>query len=413
MTWASGKRGRIAIAAAIAVATAAAIALIADDDRANGGSAPEAEAAAAGRWSSLARSPLARTEVGAARIDNHIYVVGGFAPPGGETSEQAVRYDIDGNAWSSVAPMPIGVNHPAVAALGGRLYVHGGYRDDASLTGETDALQSYDPASGTWTTLAPSGSPRAAHVLVPVGGRLYAIGGAFRGKALTMVQIYDTATGAWSSAPGMKVPREHIAAAAVGKKILVLGGRDEGKNLSTVERFSTRPAVARPAAAADRAQRLRRRHRGRPRGRPRRRAALRGHEDDRLGRALRPEEEALARAGADDHPAPRARGRGTRAPGLRARGRANPGSPIRTLLEALRVPKAKATGRKPASSASRPAAAACSAAGDAALGAGREPHPPRALVVRLVLLEQVVVGVRCITNSKQPESPLTLIQFWW
>ncbi|MGZ5315685.1 MAG: Kelch repeat-containing protein [Solirubrobacterales bacterium] len=227
---------RWALAALVAVAAAVTIVIVADGDEANGG--PEATAAAG--WSKLASSPLSRTEVGGARVGGSIYVAGGFVPGTGATTDQVARYEIAAGSWQLVDPMPVGVNHPAVAAHGGKVYLHGGYAAAAGLEGEVDVLQRYDPASGEWAQLAPSGTPRAAHALVPVGKRLWAIGGARQGgRPLRLVQSYDPARDRWSAGPPMPTPREHIAAAAVGPRVFVLGGRSPEGNLDAVERLDT------------------------------------------------------------------------------------------------------------------------------------------------------------------------------
>jgi hypothetical protein len=229
---------RWALAALVAVAAAIAIVIVADGDEANGG--PDASAAKAG-WSKLASSPLSRTEVGGARIRGSIYVVGGFLTGTGETTDQVVRYDIGSSAWEPADPMPVGVNHPAVASHAGKLYVHGGYADAGGLSGEIDVLQRYDPASGDWTQLAPSGVPRAAHALVPARGRLWAIGGAHQGgEPLRLVQSYDPATDRWTAGPPMPTAREHIAGAAAGRFVYVLGGRVATGNLAVAERLDVR-----------------------------------------------------------------------------------------------------------------------------------------------------------------------------
>ena len=122
-----------------------------------GDSAAESQS---GGWRALRSAPLERTEVGAARIGDSIYVVGGFLPP--DTTTAAVeRFDITRNRWQRLAPMPIAVNHPAVAALDGYLYVYGGYTD-SSFGPVTGALQRFDPRSGSWRQLPPSPQPRAA-----------------------------------------------------------------------------------------------------------------------------------------------------------------------------------------------------------------------------------------------------------
>jgi hypothetical protein len=223
---------RIALAALIAVMGATAVALLAGDDEADG-VRPRAG------WSTLPSSPLNRSEVGAARIGRFLYVVGGFAAPGGATTNQVARYDIRSGAWTIGPPMPIAVNHPAAATAGGALFVYGGYTANGALSQETDALQRYDPASGSWAILAGSGTKRGAATLAHVGPRLYAIGGAGGGSVLNLVQVYDLRSGRWGTGPPMRTPREHLANAVIGDRIFVLGGRSNGGNLDTVEVFNT------------------------------------------------------------------------------------------------------------------------------------------------------------------------------
>jgi Kelch motif len=226
------------------VAIAAAAIVILDDDDADG----VTTAARGAHWTSLPSSPIERTEVGAGRIGKSIYVVGGFVPPL-ETTNRVNRYDISNGTWSEIAPLPVGVNHPAVATgtgeCAGQLYVFGGYTGSGGLNSETDALQRFDPRTGTWTQLPGSGAPRAAATLASVGCSLYAIGGASAGAALALVQVYDIRRGTWRPAPSMKVGREHIASVAIGKNILVFGGRpgNVNGNLDVVEQLNTRTGV--------------------------------------------------------------------------------------------------------------------------------------------------------------------------
>jgi hypothetical protein len=231
------RRWVVAVSLAVAVA-AAAIALIGGND-ANGGAA-----AGTGRWAALEPSPLARTEVGAARVGRFLYIVGGFRPPDGTTTDQVARYDTRTHDWLLVRPMPIAVNHPAVAAGSGRcrgdVYVYGGYTADGSLAEEVDALQRYRPRDDSWALLRGSGSPRGAATLAPVGCSLYAIGGAHGGAAEPLVQIYDIRRDSWRPGRSMRVAREHLASVAIRHGILALGGRDGGRNLDVVEELDTR-----------------------------------------------------------------------------------------------------------------------------------------------------------------------------
>ena len=62
-------------------------------------------------WAALRPSQLARTEVGAARVGDRIYVVGGFISTGGTTGKLE-RYDISADRWRRLRSLPIAVNHP-------------------------------------------------------------------------------------------------------------------------------------------------------------------------------------------------------------------------------------------------------------------------------------------------------------
>ena len=234
-------RARLA-AIAVPATLAGLVAAIVLADGGDGADRPATSRAA--RWISLPHSPVERTEVGAARVGNSIYVVGGFVQPNLQTTDQVARYDIRTGTWSGVASLPVGVNHPAVAASAGRcagaVYVYGGYTGSGDLSNEVDALQRFDPRTGSWTRLPGSGVPRAAATLAPVGCSLYAIGGATGGAPQRLVQIYDIRRGAWRPGPSMRVAREHLASATIRRHILVMGGRAAGGNLDAVEDLDTR-----------------------------------------------------------------------------------------------------------------------------------------------------------------------------
>jgi N-acetylneuraminic acid mutarotase len=192
-----GTRIRIALAALIAIGGAADVMLLWGGASADG---QKARVTSTDRWLPLAPSPLQRTEVGAARIGRFIYVLGGFVPtPSGATTREVTRYDIDANEWTKVRSMPVGVNHPAVAAYKGSLYVHGGYT--GVVTQPIDRLFRYTPATDTWVKLKNSGRPRAAHALVPIGGKLYAPGGADGQRAFRFLQLYDRPATVGAPAP--------------------------------------------------------------------------------------------------------------------------------------------------------------------------------------------------------------------
>ena len=209
----------------VAALTAALVALALD------GSAP----AGGGGWASLTPSPIERTEVGAGRIGDRIYVVGGFVAPGVSTGRMT-RYDISDGTWREVEPLPIGVNHPGVTAHRGHLYVLGGFTD---TSGATSRFYRYAAGRDRWRRLPDAPTSRGALGFVGIGGHLYAAGGTtgqtgeFRG-----LEIYDIDERRWSQGPPMPTGRNHVGATVFKRGVVVIGGRtNAGTNLGVVERY--------------------------------------------------------------------------------------------------------------------------------------------------------------------------------
>ena len=230
------RRGVLALCVA-AAAGSGAVALAASEDEAS----PPTGAARTGAWSGLRDAPSARTEVAAARIGRSIYVVGGFKRGSG-TVGTLERYDIRRNRWRRLRSLPIGVNHPAAVAYRGRLYVHGGYRARHSQNGVTARLWEYSPRRNRWRRLPPSPSPRAAHALAVVGGRLYAAGGASFGNFLNTMEVYNFSRRSWSRGPSFPgPPRDHTTGAATGGRFYVLAGRQgAARNFRVAESYNPR-----------------------------------------------------------------------------------------------------------------------------------------------------------------------------
>ncbi len=228
--------GRATAAASVVLAFAAAIVFASTrHDR-----APAARSTSS--WAALPPSPLQRSEVGAARVGDRIYVVGGFVSTGG-TTDRMVRYDISDDRWREVAGLPIAVNHPGVAAYRGRVYVLGG-NFGAPVAGQSKSnrLYRYTPAKDRWRRLASASIHRGALALVGTRGNLYAIGGySDSNDQLPRVEIYDVSRRSWRAGKPMPTGRNHVGAAAIGREIYVTGGRpgpDHG-GLATVERYDT------------------------------------------------------------------------------------------------------------------------------------------------------------------------------
>ncbi len=163
--------GRVGIGAAVALACAAAIVLAAGHDR------DHRAATSTDSWAALRPSILERTEVGAARLGDRIYVVGGFISTGGTTGALE-RYDISADRWQRLRSLPIAVNHPGVTALDGRVYLLGGNLGVVDgRERKSRRLYRYSPGRNRWARLPDAPTARGALGLVAIDGKLYAAGG--------------------------------------------------------------------------------------------------------------------------------------------------------------------------------------------------------------------------------------------
>jgi hypothetical protein len=201
-------------------------------------------APAQAQWRSLQPSPLARTEVGAARVGFAIYVVGGFEETTGQTTNGVARYDLNTSSWTLVRPLPIAVNHAAVTSDRRYMYVTGGYTAPRDFNRRTAALFRYDPRVDRWKRLRDAPTARAAHTMQAIGHKLYVVGGVDASGATRRMEVYDTRRNRWVRGPAMPTAREHLASAIAfvpnrpRHRLYVLGGRTaEAGNLTTVESY--------------------------------------------------------------------------------------------------------------------------------------------------------------------------------
>ncbi len=204
------------------------------------GMAPTA-VAADGKWASLAPFPDPAEEPVGAASGGKLYVMGGIKPVWQPTGLVHV-YDPQTNAWTRLKPMPQPSHHTAIAELDGKIYLFGGFLLPESGPPAWVPINNawrYDPATDTWTALAPMPTKRGAAAAVAAGGRIYVIGGAAQSqgdpspsvhpsrshRSLPTIEEYDPATNTWRSRTDMPTARNHVAVGAVKGKIYVIGGR--------------------------------------------------------------------------------------------------------------------------------------------------------------------------------------------
>jgi hypothetical protein len=125
---------------------------------------------------------------GGAAINGNLYVLGGT---NGLSSSQAFPvsiYNPTTNTWSQgVSPIPTPTwDGPAVVVMNGSAYVIGG----GNFTGQVNAVQAYNPASDSWTSLSALDTPWNLPAAAVVGGVIYIAGGAQAGSSVATAESF-------------------------------------------------------------------------------------------------------------------------------------------------------------------------------------------------------------------------------
>lgn len=133
---------------------------------------------ATGQWSEAAPLPTPREHMPAVVYDGQIHIIGGrFLQPTNNTGTHEV-YDPQSDSWEEAAPLPTPRSGTAGALLDDKILVMGGEMDPDSGTGTFEENEAYDPATDSWSTLAPLPTPRHGFGAAVFGGAVYTPGGA-------------------------------------------------------------------------------------------------------------------------------------------------------------------------------------------------------------------------------------------
>ena len=103
--------------------------------------------------------PEPRYCMGVSSLGGLLYIVGGRSPRAG-TLSSVQRYDPASNSWSTVAPMSTARTLCSAFVVDGCMYAAGGGTDEDGVVAE---VEKYDPATDTWSAVAAMNTARAAH----------------------------------------------------------------------------------------------------------------------------------------------------------------------------------------------------------------------------------------------------------
>jgi hypothetical protein len=153
--------------------------------------------------------------------DDKIYYYGGLN--GGEAQSWFEVYDPVADTWTELPDMPRPRDHSHAAVLGDVLYAISGR--DFGINATNDAVDAFDFANATWTTLdAPIPTERGGFSAAVVGSEILIIGGEGGGNTYEEVEALNPATGTWRTLAPMPTPRHGIQAAVCNGGVYIAAG---------------------------------------------------------------------------------------------------------------------------------------------------------------------------------------------
>jgi hypothetical protein len=166
-------------------------------------------------WTLGTTGPSARYRCGSASDGTYIYVFGG-SDAGQTILAELWRWDPATGSWTELAPMPTAkMNHQGVY-YDGKIYVPGGYTGT-----HIDEMAIYDITTDSWSLGTPEPALRTG-TTVAYDGKVYVFAG--NPGPSTETLIYNIATDSWSYGAAMPVATTYGRAIAVGDYAYYIGG---------------------------------------------------------------------------------------------------------------------------------------------------------------------------------------------
>jgi N-acetylneuraminic acid mutarotase len=197
----------------------------------------------AGSWRRLAPAPQARGAGVAVTWKNRMYYLGGATSvPGAKSqvlrftgqSDQSVgtleSYDPSTNTWKTLAPMPTGRNHFGAAVVDGRIYAIGGRLGSTFIVRSTNTnlVEEYDIARNRWESSTPMPTARSGLSVNVYNDLIFVGGGEYQSPSIVAAyrafEVFDPASNSWAELPRMPVPRHGFQGAVVGNLLYYVGG---------------------------------------------------------------------------------------------------------------------------------------------------------------------------------------------
>ncbi|MET7717592.1 kelch repeat-containing protein [Streptomyces sp. NPDC005407] len=193
--------------------------------------------AATGAWTKTGDLPAAASWYGQSdgavllKSDKGVLLVGGTDAQGAAVNKTAV-YSPTAKTWTAGASLQFPRRlHTATLLDSGKVLVVGGTGGSSPLSPGLTSVELYNPADGTWKTVASLREARWGHSAVLLANKKVLVTGGVTTrsgdsvKALASAEIYDTDADTWAAAKPMTDARTgHGAVLFKGGQVLVAGG---------------------------------------------------------------------------------------------------------------------------------------------------------------------------------------------
>ncbi|HZM83991.1 MAG TPA: kelch repeat-containing protein [Candidatus Limnocylindrales bacterium] len=188
-------------------------------------------------WTERPSLNVKRAGLATATIGERIYAIGGFGP--GFASRDSVEVRDPDEVWQPVVPMLTARGNLGAAAVNDQIYVFGGETDHGS-TKLAEVLTSANEPIPKWEPIAKLPNRLTAPGTAAFNGKIYLIGGSTGGNVTGKVHVYDPVPDKWSSeAAPMPTRRWFLRVTQVGGWLYAIGGANKGGQfLDTVERYN-------------------------------------------------------------------------------------------------------------------------------------------------------------------------------
>jgi N-acetylneuraminic acid mutarotase len=193
------------------------------------------------RWAKCSDMPTKRGILSTSVVNGKIYAIGGNEIPHGVSLSAVEEYDPIKDTWAKKADMPTARCSLTTCVVNDEIYAMGGMPENEvwAVCKPLSTVESYNPATDTWTKKANMPTERIGHHASVINGKIYVIGGSdhnvYTSKA---VEVYDLITDTWTKGTDMPIACTCLSTSVVGGKIYAIGGYGDQNLLSTVQEYT-------------------------------------------------------------------------------------------------------------------------------------------------------------------------------